>query len=422
MGEATMLLDILNDQVKVALGCTEPIAVAYGVAKAKEVLDAPVDKLEIKVDRNVFKNALGVFIPGTDKKGIKIAVALALIAGKSEYGLEVLKDIKKDDLEMALTLSEKDMINISIEKDVKGLFIEVIAYSKDSQVKVRIRDKHDNIVLVEKDNAVVFQKGEESREKTTEKAAIQEFTIADLLSFVDKVSTEQLDLVLEGIKMNKAIAYAWAQEKPDLKAKIQKAYEDKDFKEYAKSLTIAACDARMCGYPMPVMSCSGSGNHGIAAILPVVAMGDIKADSEDQIIRAVSLSLLVTIYIKSYTGALSPVCGCGIAAGVGASAGITYILGGDIHQIEGCINNMIGGLAGILCDGGKPGCAFKLSISAGAAIEAAQMALSNIFISPDDGIVDTTAEKSIQNLGKVSTEGMANTDETILEVMMAKCP
>jgi len=194
-----------------------------------------------------------------------------------------------------------------------------------------------------------------------------------------------------------------------------------DYKDYAKYLTSVASFARMSGYPLPVMSCAGSGNHGLTAILPVVAVGEKKRLDPDKLIRGVALSLLVTIYVKSFTGTLSPVCGCGVAAGVGASAGITYILGGSIEQIEGAIKNMIGTLAGIICDGGKPGCAFKLSVSVDAAIECAMMALNDVVISSDDGIVDETAEKTVYNLGKVSTEGMATTDEAILGVMMGKC-
>jgi len=422
MEDKSQLLDILKDQVKAALGCTEPIAVAYAVAKAKEVLGEVMESLEIKVDRNVFKNAMGVFIPGTDRKGIKVAAALAIIAGKSEYGLEVLKDITKDDLKKAMYLIEEEIIELSIKKDVKGLFIEVTAYGDENNVKVQVQGKHDQIVLIEKNGKEVLYKEDKPEQKLNTINPIKSFTIADLVDFIDEVGLDKLTVVMEGISMNKTIAQAWAKQKPNLEKNMVTAYENKDFKEYAKLLTIAACDGRMSGFPLPVMSCSGSGNHGIAAILPVVGVGEVKGKSEEMITRAVALSLLVTIYIKSYTGALSPVCGCGIAAGVGASAGITYILGGNMKQIEGCIKNMVGGLAGILCDGGKPGCAFKLSISAGAAVEAALMALNDTFISADDGIVDITAEKSIQNLGRVSTEGMLDTDETILEVMMGKCP
>lgn len=221
--------------------------------------------------------------------------------------------------------------------------------------------------------------------------------------------------------MNKKMAEAGMDSKYGRALSGGTLIDEMNYREYAKYLTAVASYARMSGYPLPVMSCAGSGNHGLTAILPVVAVGEKKGISYDKIVRAVTLSLLVTIYVKSYTGTLSPVCGCGVAAGVGAGAGVTYMLGGNLEQIEGSIKNMIGTMAGIICDGGKPGCAFKLAISVDAALESALMALNGVVISPDDGIVDETAEKTIQNLGKVSTDGMINTDETILEVMLGKC-
>lgn len=220
--------------------------------------------------------------------------------------------------------------------------------------------------------------------------------------------------------MNKKIAQAGLEYRPGIGLGYMLYQDETDFRQYAKSLTAAGCDARMAGYPLPVMSCFGSGDHGLTAFLPIVAVGEKRQCPEERIVRAVILSLLVTIYIKSYTGTLSPVCGCGVAAGIGASAGITYILEGDVHQIKIAINNMIGGLPGMLCDGAKFGCSFKLSIAVGAAVEAALMAMDGVAIPPSDGIVDEAVEQSIVNLGRVSTDGMENTDEVMLDVMMAK--
>jgi len=417
----TYLLDVLKDQVTPALGCTEPIAVALAVAKAKETLGSFPDKIKIKVDRNIFKNALAVGIPGTQEKGLHMAVALALVVGKSEYGLEVLKDVTSEDVLKAKELMKKNIVDISIADGIVGLYVEVEAFSKSEKSKVVIKDKHDNIVIVQKNDRAIFEKSETSQNQVSLIQSMKEMYIKDFVEFVDQVDIKDLSLVEKGIEKNKKIAEAGMTSKYGRALSRGVSIQDMDYKDYAKYLTSVASFARMSGYPLPVMSCAGSGNHGLTATLPVVAVAEKMNIDREKLIRGVTLSLLVTIYVKSYTGTLSPVCGCGVAAGVGASAGITYILGGNIQQIEGAIKNMIGTLSGIICDGGKPGCAFKLSISVDAAIECAIMALKDVVISSIDGIVDETAEKSIYNLGKVSTEGMATTDEAILGVMMGKC-
>ncbi|NLZ54182.1 MAG: serine dehydratase subunit alpha family protein [Thermoanaerobacteraceae bacterium] len=416
------LLNILKDQVTPALGCTEPIAVALAAAKAKEALGSFPGKIEIKVDRNIFKNALAVGIPGTHEKGLHMAVALALVSGKSEYGLEVLKDITPKDILKANEIVKENIINVTIAQNIVGLYVEVEAFSNLEKAKVIIKDKHDNIVMVQKNGQVIFKKVEAAQSQNSLRENMKKMCIKDFVEFVDRVDIRDLDLVAQGIKMNKKIAEAGMTSKYGKALSSGVSTQDMDDKAYAKYLTSVASFARMSGYPLPVMSCAGSGNHGLTAILPVVAVGEKKRVYHEEIIRAVTLSLLVTIYVKSHTGTLTPVCGCGVAAGVGASAGIAYILGGNIEQIEGAIKNMIGTLAGIICDGGKPGCAFKLSISVDAAIESAIMALNDVIISSYDGIVDETAEKTVYNLGKVSTEGMATTDEAILGVMLGKCP
>lgn len=418
--EHATLINILKDQVKPALGCTEPIAVAYATAKAKEVLENKIEELEIKVDRNIFKNAMGVFIPGTNKKGLKIAAALAIVCGNSDYKLEVLKNVSDLDVAKALNIIDNGKIHVSINKDSKELYIEIIARNHQDCARVLIKGKHDNIILIKKNKEIIYQKECTDEITFDVREAIKKYRIKDFINFANTVDLNKIDIIHKGIMMNKNLSDCRLNESSGVKFYQQPENIEGNFKEYAKILTFAACEARMLGYPFPVMSCAGSGNHGLNAILPIVAVGEAKKIDYEEVQRGVVLSLLLTIYVKSFTGVLSPMCGCGVAAGLGASAGIVYVLKGNSTQIEGTINNMVGGLAGMLCDGGKPGCAFKLLISVNTAIEAAMMALSNIFLSPDDGIVDKTAEDSIKNLGNVCTNGMDNTDEVILEVMMEK--
>lgn len=422
MKDYKLLVSILKDQVVPALGCTEPVAVAYAVAKAREVLEEDVDELDIYVDKNIFKNGKEVGIPGTDKKGILTAAALSLVIGKPEYRLQVLKDVSDESLKSALAIIDKNIIKLKLKKDAMGLYIEVIARNGSGSSRVIIKDSHLNIVLVEKNGRQIFSKDSKGAgaDKPSLRDKIKEFTIRDFKDFVDNISYEKIKFIEDGISMNEKMGEIGL--KLNLGIGIGHLFNDNsNVEQYAKAITSAASEARMSGYPLPVMSSAGSGNHGLVAILPIAVIGEKMKIEREKIVRSVTLSHLVTIYIKSYTGALSPVCGCGVAAGVGASAGLSYLMGGNLTQIKGAIKNMIAGISGMICDGAKVGCSYKLSISVSAALDAAKMANKNIFIPSEDGILDESAEKTIQNLGRVSVEGMANTDGVILDVMMEGC-
>lgn len=422
MNREELLVEILKNQVVPALGCTEPMAVAYGVSKAKEILGEEVKHMEINVDKSIFKNGKEVGIPGTDKKGILIAAALSIIVGKSEYSLQVLKDLTNEDIPKALELIENNIVKLNLKEGIEGLYIEVVALGDKNKSRIIIRDNHLNIVLLEKNSVCIEEKGEKAELSNVNlRDEIRNFTIKDLKDFVDNVDIKDIYFINEGIVMNKRIAKKGLDNKLGLGLGDLFKSEENNIIEYAKSITSGACEARMSGYPLPVMSSAGSGNHGLVAILPIASIGEKLGKDEEKIIRSVTLSHLVTIYIKSYTGTLSPVCGCGVAAGVGASAGICYLMDGSLEQIYGAIKNMIAGISGMICDGAKLGCAYKLCISVSSCIDAARMALKDIFVPSNDGILSETAEKSIQNLGKVSTYGMSCTDQVILDVMLDKC-
>lgn len=423
MKDNELLISILKDQVVPALGCTEPTAVAYATAKAKEILGEEVLHLDIYADKNILKNGKEVGIPGTHEKGIVVAAALALIVGKAEYKLEVLKEVTDDSLTEALKLIDNDMITLNHKKDVIGLYIEVVAKGANNTSRVVIQKTHLNVTLLEKNGECISENKEDgtTAAKPALRDRIKEFTIAELKEFIDTIEFEKIAFINEGILMNKRMAFDGLNENLGMGLGNMLNTDEKDFEKYAKAITAAASEARMAGHPLPVMSSAGSGNHGLVAILPVAIIGEGMKLDHEKIIRGVALSHLVTIYIKTYTGSLSPVCGCGVAAGVGASAGLAYIYGGTQTQIEGAIKNMIAGISGMICDGAKLGCAYKLSVSVSSCVDAAKMAMDNIFVPSNDGILDKSAEKSIQNMGKVSSEGMSNTDDVILDVMMAKC-
>lgn len=422
MKDNELLISILKDQVVPALGCTEPTAVAYAVAKAKEILGEEVLQLDIYADKNILKNGKEVGIPGTHEKGIVVAAALALIVGKSEYKLEVLKEVTDAGLTKALELIEKNIITLNHKKDVVGLYIEVVAKGKTNTSRVIIQKTHLNITLMEKNGQCISEsKATVETAKPSLRDRIKDFKISDLKEFVDTVEFEKIAFINEGILMNKRIAFDGLHDKLGMGLGSMLNTDEANYEKYAKAVTAAASEARMAGHPLPVMSSAGSGNHGLVAILPIAIIGEGMKLSNEKIIRGVALSHLVTIYIKTYTGSLSPVCGCGVAAGVGASAGLAYIYGGTMEQIEGSIKNMIAGISGMICDGAKLGCAYKLSVSVSSCVDAAKMAMNNIFVPSNDGILDKSVERSIQNMGKVSSEGMSNTDDVILDVMMAKC-
>ncbi len=426
-----LLIDILKSQVTPALGCTEPGAVGYAVARAKEILGAEVKKLNIEVDKNILKNGMSVGIPGTNERGIIFAASLALAVGKSEYELEVLKDVDDESIKEALEIMNSNIITLNLNEWMQGLYIKVEAIGATDNSTVIIKNAHTNIIYESKNDEillnetdVVSNKYNEKKLKPTSneiKYEIKEYSIEDLIDFANNASIEDIAFIQDGINMNIRIADVGLSEQIGLG--IGKYLKNKatDVFSMAKAYTAAASEARMSGYLLPVMSSAGSGNHGLVAIIPISYIGKEENIPNEKIVRAVTLSHLVTIFVKVRLGALSPICGCGVAAGVGCSAGLTYLMGGNTEQIKGSINNMVAGITGMICDGAKIGCSYKLSISVDSAVDASKMALENIFIPEDNGILDSKPEKTIINLAQVSNEGMMSTDGTILEIMLNKC-
>ena len=424
-----LLIEILKNQVKPALGCTEPGAVAYAVARAKELLNSQVESLEITVDKNILKNGMVVKIPGTNEKGILFAAALSLVVGKSEYQLEVLKDVTEKSIKAAMEILDSKIIRLGLDEEANGLYIKVEAFSNSEKACVVIKNSHSNIVFESKNGKVLYSCHNAETEQATEsnshskdiKYMIKDFSFDNLIDFADTVPLENLDFIQDGIDMNMHIANIGIND--NLGQGIGKYLYDKsnDIFSKAKAFTAAASEARMSGYMLPVMSSAGSGNHGLVTIIPIAVIGSGMNIPKEKIIRSVTLSHLVTIFVKAYLGTLSPVCGCGVAAGVGSAAGLTYMMGGNKEQIKGSINNMVAGISGMICDGAKLGCSYKVSVAVDAAIDASNMALQNIYIPSDNGILGETAEKTIMNLAKVSIDGMSNTDSTILDVMLQKC-
>lgn len=424
----SILIDILKDQVKPALGCTEPGAVAFCAARASELLGGKVEGMELIVNNNILKNGMGVGIPGTIERGLDFAAALGIFCGDSSLGLEVLKTVDVECIAKSKKMVSEDKIKVVLDKTLTNLYIKASAWGDGNTSEVEIKDSHTNIVMESLNGKIVFSNGEENRTEESPKPKndgirfkIKEFSIDELIEFVNECHIDDLSFINNGIEMNLSLANVGITE--DIGIGIGKHFKSqiRDTASKAKAFTVAASEARMTGYPLPVMSSAGSGNHGLVAITPIAVMGIEEGIDKEKIIRAVALSHLVTIFVKVHLGVLTPVCGCGVAAGVGSAAAMTYIQNGSPDMIKGSINNMIAGVSGMLCDGAKIGCAYKLAISVDAAFDASSMALAGIFIPSDNGILGETPEESIRNMAHVSVDGMNNTDDAILDVMIEKC-
>lgn len=422
------LLYILKKEVNPALGCTGPTSVSFAVSAAKDAVGGTVESVKLIVDRDTYKNSVSVGIPGTSEEGTEIAAALGAICGDSKLGLEVLKNVKKED-EAAAKEFVKNNLKVEIDWNDKGIGLRIEAFVKTSNGlgHVVVSQTHTNIVLIEVNNKVTFKKGEEKNSnhiktsENNENDEIRKYHVKDFYEFAKNVSADKLSFIKEAVDMNKALAESGL--KKHLGADFGNTFMKlKGNREYllAKAYTAAASDARMSGENLSAMSCASSGNVGITASLPLFIIAKENNKSEEELLRAVSLSFLLTIYIKSYIGRLSAMCACAIAAGVGVTAGTAYLLDGSYENIELSIKNIVGSIGGVLCDGAKLGCALKLSTAVGVAIESAYLAINGAAIPSNNGIVCGNADETLIMLGKIAREGMIDTDKTVCKAIIER--
>lgn len=418
------LMKTLIDGVKPALGCTEPVAVGLAVAKAYEKLGGEIKTIDVKVTPNIFKNGMGVGIPGTKEIGLIFASALGATCGDPNLGFEVFKPVNDESIKEAEKLVDGGAINVKVDNSNGKFYIEANIETDKGEGKAIIKDTHTNIVYVEVNNDVIFRKTQDPSDNNEEVVDLRDLKIKDIRDFVETVDFKDIEFLLEGVKLNLDIADVGLNERlgAGLGAELNKLIKEEKIEESAvnkaRMLASAACDARMAGINMPVMSSGGSGNQGITAIIPPTVMCDHIGCDDDKLARTLAYSHIMTAFIKTFTGNLSPVCGCAICAGIGASSAIVWALGGDDEQIGGAIKNMVGTLSGMVCDGAKGGCTFKISTASSEAIIQAQLAMNGVVINDTDGIVDPSTEQTIQNLGKFCSDGMDHADETIIDIMV----
>jgi L-cysteine desulfidase len=428
--------DVLRAEVAPALGCTEPVAIALAAAAAASLLPGePITALEIWVDPNIYKNGIAVAIPGTKGlNGLDLAGALGALGGDPARRLEVLATIDKTVVRNARDLLDRKKVSINLLEDRQGIYVKTIVRSNTSTAEAIIENLHDNIVSLRvngqpvTDNVLLAtgKNGGQKSKLLRVEAWLKQLSLADLVELLDDLDEDDFTFLEQGVQYNMRLAEYGLKHGSGLgigktlERLVRLGLIRKDMIVASRILTAAASDARMAGVSLPAMSSAGSGNHGLTAILPIWAVKDYIECDRQVVLEAIGISHILTAYVKAHTGRLSAVCGCSVAAGAGATAGITHLLGGTLHHMAGAITNITEDLAGVICDGAKAGCSLKLATAAGTAVQSALFALQGVQVQSTDGIIADSAEKTMQNIGRLSTQGMIETDRTILKIMLEK--
>lgn len=425
--EINKIVKLIKQEVIPAMGCTEPMAVALAAAKATELLGEMPDLVIARLSGNIIKNAMGVGIPGSEGMiGLPAAISLAVLAGKSEYNLEVLKDVKHEDVERAKEFIEARKFQVIQARDTHEiLYIEIEARKDGKTSKVIIAKQHTNFVYLQSPEAVLLDDRD-----TLATSSIQshetDLTMAKVYEFATTAPIDDLSFILETARVNKEVSqlaftgnYGMNLGKSLLGGGFEQRMLGQNTMPKIVIYTCAACDVRMSGAQVAVMTNSGSGNQGIAATMPIVVFAEDTQATESKLTRALALSHLTVIYIKQLLGRLSAHCGCVIAA-TGSACGITYLMGGGYENVCYAVKNQIAALTGMVCDGAKPSCSLKLSSAVSSAFQAALLAMDNITVASTDGIIEKDVDKSIRNLADIGRDAMVEVDNIILKIMVNK--
>jgi L-cysteine desulfidase len=433
--EKDAIIALIRRQVVPAIGCTEPMAVALCVAKATELLGKRPEQIFLRLSDNILKNAMGVGIPGTGMIGLPIAIALGALIGRSELELEVLRDCNREAVEEGKRYIAENRIDIKLEEnDPDKLYINVVCQADGHETEARIKTHHTHFVYLAKD-------GKEIREEKTvpdtpmaqgdattghdAEAYEPELTLQKVYEFATETDVEELRFILEAKRLNSEAAASGLRENyghqlgKTMCSPLGRGIMGDSIFSKVLSVTSCACDARMAGAMVPVMSNSGSGNQGICATMPVVVFAEENHNTEEELIRGLIISNLTAIYIKQTLGSLSALCGC-VVASTGSSCGITYLMGGTFEQICYSVKNMIANLTGMICDGAKPSCALKLTTGVSTAVMSAMLAIQHKYVTSAEGIIDDDVDKSIHNLTAIGSRGMDETDRFVLDIMTHK--
>jgi L-cysteine desulfidase len=420
-----ILTEIIREDMKPALGVTEPGAIAFAVAKAKSYITEEIEKVKVRLNSGIYKNAFTCGIPNSDEVGNLFAAALGVVAGKADRGLESLEDVTEEDNKKAQKLIDEGKIKIELNRISSDIFIEVeITTQKESSI-VKIEGTHTNIVEIVVNGETIFSKELEKKEENKEEIVLHRYSVKDILEYIDNVDISEIEFVMKAHDMNMILFQEGLNNKKTTfvkqlwKMNGEKIFSDNSLNT-AQLLCNGAIEARVLGLNKPAMSITGSGAHGIITTLPLLAECRANKISDEKLIRATMLSYLICTYIKEYSGRLSAFCGCGIAGGTGVACGIGYLRGARAEEITNIINNMSAGITGMICDGGNQGCTMKGIVAVDAAFRAVEMAMNNTYIFNVHGINGNTPEKTMMNMGRIASPGMIETEKVIVDIFREK--
>lgn len=428
--EREQIIRLIQREVVPAIGCTEPMAVALCVARATELLGVTPERVDVLLSANILKNAMGVGIPGTGMIGLPIAIALGALVGKSEYELEVLRDSTPQTVREGQSFINDNRINVGLKKGIfDKLYIEVTCKAGLRKAKAIVASAHTHFIHLSTQDGdaepqVLLNLSAASSSTEAHEEEL-ELCLRKVYDFATTTPIEELEFIKESRRLNEQASqealkgnYGHSLGKT-LSRPLGRGIMGDSIFSHILSATSSACDARMAGAMIPVMSNSGSGNQGIAATMPVVVFAEENHNTEEELTRALTLSHLTAIYIKQSLGRLSALCGC-VVASTGSSCGITYLMGGSYEQVAFSVKNMIANLAGMVCDGAKPSCALKVSSGVSTAVLSAMLAIQNRHVTSAEGLIEDDVDRCIHNLTRMGSEGMDETDRLVLDIMTHK--
>ena len=420
------LTELIKSDMKPALGVTEPGAIAFAVSTAKAHIKGTVKRVGLRLNSGMYKNAFTCGIPGTSEVGNYYAAALGAVAADPKKGLECLEGIGKAEEEAAGEMIKAGMISVSMSSITSRIFIEATVTGEGSEAVVTIQDAHTNITKITENGTVVFEKeakaAQESKEDTP---LIHQYTLAQMVEYVNTVSAQELDFIKEAYKVNYELLQEGLKSPkttygPYLLKKNGGFLVSEDERKTASLFCNGAIEARVIGLSKPAMSITGSGAHGIIATMPLYAVYKINNYTDEQLLRATALSYLVCMYIKEYSGKLSAFCGCAIAAGTGMACALAWLKGAGAETMEKVINNMASSITGMICDGGNQGCTMKGIVAVDAAFDSVELAMDDVYIYNAHGINGATPEETMHNMGLIASPGMTGTEKTIVDILDGK--
>lgn len=417
-----IMLQLVKDEVKPAIGCTEPVAVAYAVATARRHFQGKAESIIVKPSLSVYKNGKAVMVPGTGERGLDMAASLGYVMENLNDPLCIFNGVDDTSIKRAKEVISNGMISIIPINSNREVFVDVEMKGGEQIVHVILSENHSHIETVEVNGNTVYSAGNKTDELTYH-SKVKELTFNKIIKMAEGAEMTDIAFLLEGVEMNRSAASQGLKKDNGfclgrglLRLEAQGSLSC-DPSLRARILTAAGADFRMGGGNLPIMTSGGSGNQGLGVILPIAEVAEYVNAPEESLARALYLGHMINIFVKEYTGKLSAICGCAVASGIGASAAIAWLLGGNEEQVEGAVKNMLSGLTGMICDGAKESCSMKLSASAGEAVISAYLAMDGIVVPAESGIVNSSVESTIRNIGILCEKGMADTNEVLVNII-----